>query len=46
MAELDRVGKSDTFKGGSIVSACLREALAGNSKKMECLHSDGSATYL
>ena len=30
----------------SIVSASLREALAANAKKMECLHDDGSAIYL
>ena len=36
------------FQGVSIVSASLRKALAGNAKKkkMECLHSDGSASYL
>ena len=50
MTELDRVGNSDNFdfRGGSIVSASLREMLVGNAKtrSIECLHSDGSATYL
>ena len=49
--ESDRVGNSDNFnfrKGGvgSIVSASLCERLAGNVKKIECLHIEGSATVL
>ena len=42
MTESDRVGKSIQklqlkFQGFFIFSASLREALAGNTKKMECL---------
>ena len=33
MSESDRVGKSDNVQWFSIVSASLREALAGNAKK-------------
>ena len=37
-----------SISGVSIVSASLREGLAGNAKKkkMECLHGDDAAIYL
>ena len=47
---MDTVGNNDNFNfTGSIVSASLREALAGNAKKKwiaASLHDAGSAIYL
>ena len=51
MTELDRVGNSDNFNfrgGGEFHRICksARSAPKEREKLMECLNSDGSASYL
>ena len=50
MTELDRVGNSDNFnfRGGGVhrFYKSARSARRQCNKKIECLHYDGSATYL
>ena len=52
MTESDRVGNSDNFNFRGVPSflqvceKCSQAMQKKKEKKIECLHSDGSATYL